>query len=69
MRMGNTSGVIFADAGRMAQIAGNLVSNALKYSPNNSEIHIWSEVQNGILRLNVADSGKGLHGLLSGPPR
>ena len=60
MAMGDTEGVVLADAGRMAQIAGNLVSNAIKYSPPDSEICTWSEIDNGILRLSVEDSGKGV---------
>lgn len=60
MTMGNTDGIVLADAGRMAQIAGNLVSNAIKYSPAGSEICTWGEVRDGILRLNVEDSGEGV---------
>lgn len=60
MTMGNTDGIVLADAGRMAQIAGNLVSNAIKYSPAGSEIRTWSDVRDGILRLNVEDSGEGV---------
>jgi len=60
MSLGDTDGIVIADPGRMAQIAGNLVSNAIKYSPPDSEIHTWSSVHDGILRLSVADSGKGV---------
>lgn len=60
MTMANTEGIVLADAGRMAQIAGNLVSNAIKYSPPDSEICTWSGIKDGILRLNVEDSGAGV---------
>lgn len=60
LRVGQAEGVVLADAGRMTQIAGNLVSNAIKYSPHGSEVSIWSEIKNGILRLYVADEGPGV---------
>lgn len=60
MTMGSTEGIVMADPGRMAQIAGNLVSNAIKYSPHDSEICTWSNINEGVLRLSVEDSGKGI---------
>lgn len=60
MVVGDSEGIIIADAGRMAQIAGNLVSNAIKYSPRDDDILIWSEQINGTLRLNVMDNGAGV---------
>ncbi|MGJ3237436.1 MAG: hybrid sensor histidine kinase/response regulator [Anaerolineae bacterium] len=58
--MGETSGTVLADPARMAQIVGNLVSNAIKYSPTNADVLTWSEINGGILRLNVRDHGAGV---------
>lgn len=60
MNIGNKRGIIRADAGRMVQIVGNLVSNAIKYTPRGSEILIWSETNGDTLRLSVADQGIGI---------
>ncbi len=58
--VGNTDGIIIGDAGRVIQVVGNLISNALKYSPKQSSITIWSEINNDSIRLNVLDSGEGI---------
>ncbi|MEM9953925.1 MAG: hybrid sensor histidine kinase/response regulator [Chloroflexota bacterium] len=60
MMIGSSDGIVLADSGRMAQIAGNLVSNAVKYSPRGSNVHVWSEIIGDVVRLSVADSGKGV---------
>jgi signal transduction histidine kinase len=38
----------------------NLVENAIKYSPQNAEVHIELLQQNGITKLTVADTGNGI---------
>ncbi|QPC84728.1 hybrid sensor histidine kinase/response regulator [Phototrophicus methaneseepsis] len=53
-------GIFVADFDRMVQIVGNLVSNAIKYSPFNSSIDIWTEEVNGFIRLCVRDQGPGV---------
>lgn len=55
-----SDGIMLGDAGRIIQVIGNLVSNALKYSPKNSSITIWSERVDQQIRLNVLDSGEGV---------
>lgn len=60
IHLGNREGTILADTGRMTQIVGNLVSNAIKYSPYDSQIAIWSDINGDTLRLSVADQGKGV---------
>lgn len=54
------SGAILADAGRLGQALGNLISNALKYSPKDSMIAIWTEPRGDRLRIAVADHGPGI---------
>ena len=60
LSIGDNEGIILADAGRMTQIVNNLLSNAIKYSPYNSEVTIWSEIHEDLLRLYVADEGPGI---------
>ncbi|MCC6614039.1 MAG: hybrid sensor histidine kinase/response regulator [Anaerolineae bacterium] len=49
-----------ADQRLLAQIIGNLVGNALKFSPHNSTIMIWAEGDPHWVRINVADQGPGI---------
>lgn len=60
IEVGATDGVIYADQHRMAQIIGNLVSNAIKYGPLESAVRVWSEQRNGTIRIHVADEGQGV---------
>ncbi len=48
------------DAARMRQVLNNLVSNALRYTPEGGKIVLAAEMENGRLRLTVTDSGKGI---------
>jgi signal transduction histidine kinase len=53
-------GVVYADAARLGQALGNLISNALKYSPKASTITIWTEMNGDRVRLCVGDQGPGI---------
>jgi signal transduction histidine kinase len=53
-------GSIQADVDRFKQAFGNFISNAIKYSPCGATITVWSEVNNGKVRLCVADQGPGI---------
>lgn len=52
--------VVDADGDRLAQVITNLVSNALKYSPEGGTIQIAVGVAEGQMRLEVRDPGLGL---------
>ncbi len=54
------SGVICADAARLEQALGNLISNALKYSPKETTVHIWTEPREQHIRICIADQGPGI---------
>lgn len=45
---------------RMAQVLDNLLSNAIKYSPKGGVVAIRARAQNGLLTLDVQDTGIGL---------
>ena len=48
------------DEERMAQALGNLVSNALRYTPQGGEITLEAKRDSDLLALSVADSGVGI---------
>ncbi len=52
--------IISADPDRLIQVISNLVSNAVKYSPDGGDIHISTAVQDGSVRVAVADHGLGI---------
>ncbi|MBL8118207.1 MAG: hybrid sensor histidine kinase/response regulator [Anaerolineae bacterium] len=49
-----------ADQARFSQALGNLVSNAIKYSPLSSKIHIWAVLEAGVVQICIADEGPGI---------
>lgn len=51
---------VLADPRLMRQIAANLISNAIKYSPQGSEVQICLGHQNGLVVLTVQDNGIGV---------
>jgi PAS domain S-box-containing protein len=52
--------LVFMDPGLLKHIVMNLLSNALKFSPENSTIEINSQQTNDQLMLKVKDSGMGI---------
>jgi signal transduction histidine kinase len=53
-------GYIQADAARFQQALGNLVSNAVKYSPLHTTIHIWMIREGDSVHICVGDEGPGI---------
>ncbi|AZA56624.1 PAS domain-containing sensor histidine kinase [Chryseobacterium shandongense] len=53
-------GEVFADRHRIAQVMANLISNAIKYSPNADEVHISTSVYENQAQFNVRDFGIGI---------
>jgi signal transduction histidine kinase len=52
--------VVEGDAGRLAQVFSNLISNAIKYSPAGGPVEVSGEQDNGIVRIRVRDEGFGI---------
>jgi signal transduction histidine kinase len=52
--------VIMGDETRLAQVLSNLVSNAIKYSPDGGEIRISAEIRPDQVIICVSDQGPGI---------
>jgi len=52
--------LIFADEVRIEQVLINYLTNALKYSPDNKQVTIETEIHNGHLKVMVMDNGIGI---------
>jgi signal transduction histidine kinase len=50
----------WADADRVAQVLGNLLSNALRHTPSGGSITLQAEPDAACVRLGVADTGPGI---------
>jgi signal transduction histidine kinase len=51
---------IFVDEARMAQVLGNLVSNALRFTPAGGRINLLAEQRADSVMLTIRDTGKGI---------
>jgi signal transduction histidine kinase len=51
---------ITVDEERMVQVLGNLVSNALRYTPKNGRISLIGKMEGKRVRLGVQDNGAGI---------
>jgi len=58
--MGETEAEVLVDPNRFMQIMSNLVSNAIKFSPNDRFVTISSIEEAGQVRLMVSDEGPGI---------
>lgn len=52
--------VISADADRLRQVVGNLVSNALRYTPKGGSVTLWAGRRDGRATFSVSDTGQGI---------
>jgi signal transduction histidine kinase len=51
---------VYGDPDRLLQVYANLVSNAVKYSPEGGDIDIRGRVVDGVVRVQVRDEGVGI---------
>lgn len=56
----DVKGTAYADRARFEQALANLISNAVKYSPRSTEVHVWAEDAGSRVRVCVADQGPGI---------
>jgi len=52
--------IVQCDADRLAQIVSNLLTNAVKYSPNGGEVEVTSRVSDSSVEVSVRDHGVGI---------
>jgi signal transduction histidine kinase len=52
--------VLDADAERLHQVVANLVSNAVRHSPNGAVVTVAARRDNGAVRIEVVDEGPGI---------
>jgi signal transduction histidine kinase len=52
--------ILSADPTRLEQVLTNLLSNALRYTPTGGQIELAFSSANGVVRLNIHDSGPGI---------
>jgi signal transduction histidine kinase len=51
---------IRGDRARLRQVLGNLIENAVKYSPEGGEVRVSAAAGNGAVRIDVRDAGPGI---------
>ncbi|MGE0771601.1 MAG: sensor histidine kinase [Cyclobacteriaceae bacterium] len=51
---------VYADWQRISQVVTNLVSNAIKYSPEGGEVHVWFDAGKKNITTFVSDTGEGI---------
>jgi signal transduction histidine kinase len=52
--------LIVGDRDRLGQVLANLLSNAIKYSPDGGVVRLSGEREDGIVRVQVRDEGRGI---------
>jgi signal transduction histidine kinase len=51
---------VLGNPDRLRQVIGNLISNAIKYSPQGGIVQISAEAENGSVRVEIRDEGMGI---------
>lgn len=51
---------ISVDHERMGQVLGNLMTNALRYTPPNGKVHLFAQHHQSGVRLTISDNGSGI---------
>ena len=65
LQLGSAPAGVLGDRARLIQVTANLLANAAKYTPPGGRITLSLEVQDGTVRIAVADNGSGIEaGLL-----
>jgi signal transduction histidine kinase len=59
-RTDDTNVKVYADKARIHQVLVNLISNAIKYSPNADKVIVSQKPENGLVTVSVQDFGMGI---------
>lgn len=57
---GRSGAVVYGDEKLLVTAVDNLISNAIRYSPNGSRVGIGSKVAEGVVEIAVTDQGEGI---------
>ncbi len=52
--------VAFADANQVSLVIRNLISNAIKFTPDHGQVVVSAAISDGTVQINVTDSGQGM---------
>jgi len=55
-----TQGLVLADYQRLVQVIVNLISNAIKYSPDKAVVSLTVSERSGVVEVRVVDQGRGV---------
>lgn len=55
-----TIGEVFGDANRLQQVMWNLLTNAIKFTPDQGQIAIWLERDESYAQITISDTGVGI---------
>lgn len=58
--MAHDNPIIFGDRERLVQVLQNLITNAIKYSPENGLVLVSAKTENDWVEISVTDQGKGI---------
>jgi len=58
--LGESPATVLGDADRLRQIVSNLLTNAVKFTPNGGRIDVCLDVAGRLARIQVADTGQGI---------
>ena len=60
MVLNSEAGAIFGDPERLQQVIGNLISNAIKFTPKGGRVQVTLQRVNSAVEVSVADTGIGI---------
>ncbi|WP_138500794.1 ATP-binding protein [Nostoc sp. PA-18-2419] len=61
LNLDTTVGVVFGDPARLQQVVWNLLTNAVKFTPNGGRVTIELRQLNGLAQIRVIDTGIGIN--------